>query len=160
MGKIWLVWLLLLVNREPLHWQAKSFTGKVVAIKDGDTFEVLYQGKATVIILAHIDCPERSQPYGKQAKQFAAAICFGKEVRVVASNQKDRYKRLIAEIYVNDTINVNKELVKAGWAWHFKQYSNDSSYYRLEQMARKNKAGLWQDKNASPPWLWRKPKKK
>mgnify|MGYP003584458118 CR=1 FL=1 len=160
MGKIWLVLFLLLVNREPVNWQVKSFTGRVVAIKDGDTFEIMHQGKAEVVRLAHIDCPERTQPYGKQAKQFASAICFGKEVRVVAGNQKDRYKRTIAEVYVQDSVNVNKELVKAGLAWHFKQYSNDSSYYQLEQMARKNKTGLWQDKRASPPWLWRKPKKK
>lgn len=160
MGKIWLLWILLLLNSEPVHGQTKSFTGKVVAIKDGDTFEIMHQEKPVVVRLGHIDCPERSQPYGKQSKQFAAALCFGKQVKVVAGTKKDRYKRIVAEVYVNDSININKELVKAGLAWHFKQYSNDSSYYRLEQIARKNKKGLWQDKKASPPWLWRKPKKK
>ncbi len=148
---------LLLFNVATAQQQTNTnFTGKVVAINDGDTFKVLYNGKAQTIRLAHIDCPEKSQPYGNKAKQFAANLCFGKEVRVVTTNQRDRYRRTIAVIFVNDSINVNKELVKAGYAWHYKQYSKDTSYYVLEQIARKNKAGLWQDKKASPPWLWRK----
>jgi micrococcal nuclease len=161
MLKSWMVCLLFLSGKEAIPWQTnKNFTGRVVAVKDGDTFDVMYKGKAQTIRLAHIDCPENGQPYGKQAKQFASTLCFGKEVRVVATNQKDRYKRLIAVVYMTDSININQELVKAGMAWHFKQYSTDSSYYQLEQTARKNKTGLWQDKNASPPWLWRKPKRK
>lgn len=136
----------------------KNFEGKVVAIKDGDTFKVMYEGKEKTIRLEHIDCPEKSQPFGNNAKQLASDLCFGKMVKVVSNGKMDRYQRLIAEIYVGD-INVNKELVENGLAWHFVNYSKDNSYAKLEIQARKNKAGLWSDVHAIAPWDWRKIKK-
>lgn len=36
-----------------------SFSGKVVAISDGDTIQVMHDGKAEKIRLADIDCPEK-----------------------------------------------------------------------------------------------------
>lgn len=135
-----------------------SFEAKVIGIKDGDTFEVLYNDKPLVIRLDHIDCPEKKQPFGKSAKQFASDICFGKIAIVNNSRKYDRYKRLIAEIYVND-ICVNKELVKNGLAWHFKKYSTNSDYSELEQTAKQSKAGLWADENPTPPWAFRTKRK-
>jgi len=136
-----------------------NFTGKVVGIKDGDTFEIMLGGKAEKVRLAHIDCPEKSQPYGTRAKQFASDLCFGKEV-IVISTERDRYKRIIGTIYLKDGTNVNKELVKAGLAWHYQQYSDGPAYSILETVARKNKKGLWSQKNVIAPWEWRKQKKK
>lgn len=47
--------------------QATSFTGKIVRLLDGDTVEVMHDGKAERIRLAQIDCPEKGQPYGQSA---------------------------------------------------------------------------------------------
>lgn len=52
---------------------------KVIGIKDGDTFVLLMGGKEQVVRLAHIDCPEKKQPFGNNAKQFASGVCFGKK---------------------------------------------------------------------------------
>lgn len=41
----------------------KTFQAKVVGIKDGDTFKVVYNNTEITIRLNHIDCPEKSQPY-------------------------------------------------------------------------------------------------
>lgn len=133
----------------------KTFQAKVVGIKDGDTFKVLYNNSEITIRLNHIDCPEKKQPYGKNAKSKASDLCFGKIVKIVSNGKKDRYKRLIAEVYFNN-ININKELVKNGLAWHFKKYSSDVEYAKIERQARKSKAGLWQEKNPIAPWDWRK----
>ena len=133
----------------------KTFQAKVVGIKDGDTFKVLYNNSEITIRLNHIDCPEKNQPYGKNAKWKASELCFGKIVKIVSNGKKDRYKRLIAEVYFNN-ININKELVKNGLAWHFKKYSSDVEYAKLERQARKSKVGLWQEKNPIAPWDWRK----
>ncbi|HMK04152.1 MAG TPA: thermonuclease family protein [Ferruginibacter sp.] len=129
---------------------------KVIGIKDGDTFVLLVDGKEQVIRLAHIDCPEKKQPFGNKAKQFAADLCFGKYVRLVQNNKYDRNKRLIAEIILPDGSNLNKRLVKNGLAWHFKKYSSDAAYAQLEIVARTNKAGLWSEPNPIAPWNWRK----
>ena len=133
----------------------KTFQAKVVGIKDGDTFKVLYNNSEITIRLNHIDCPEKNQPYGKNAKWKASELCFGKIVKIVSNGKKDRYKRLIAEVYFNN-ININKELVKNGLAWHFKKYSSDVEYAKIERQARKSKVGLWKEKNPIAPWDWRK----
>ncbi|WP_445717383.1 thermonuclease family protein [Flavobacterium sp.] len=133
----------------------KTFQAKVVGIKDGDTFKVLYNNSEITIRLNHIDCPEKNQPYGKNAKWKASDLCFGKMVKIVSNGKKDRYKRLIAEVYCNN-ININKELIKNGLAWHFKKYSSDNDYAKLEIQARKLKVGLWQQSNPIAPWNWRK----
>lgn len=51
-------------------------------------------------------------------------------------------------------------MIKQGMAWHYKKYSSDPVYAKLESEARNNRVGLWQDKNPIAPWLWRENKKK
>ncbi|WP_424057806.1 thermonuclease family protein [Pedobacter sp.] len=56
---------------------------------------------------------------------------------------------------MNDKTVDNQEMVTLGMAWHFKRYSSDSLYAKLENIARKKKVGLWQDSTAIAPWDWR-----
>jgi len=49
---------------------AASFTGKLVKVLDGDTVEVMHDGKAERIRLAQIDCPEKNQPFGQAASNM------------------------------------------------------------------------------------------
>jgi len=130
--------------------------GKVIKIKDGDTIEILFNGKPITIRFAHIDCPEKKQAFGNVAKKFTADKCFGQIVTIVSDKKFDRHKRLIGEVINEKGENVNKELVKAGLAWHFLKYSTDKSYSYLETTARQNKIGLWVESNPTPPWDWRK----
>jgi micrococcal nuclease len=135
-----------------------EFTAKVIAVKDGDSIEVLYEGKPISIRLADVDCPEtrKSQPFGRAAKKFTSALCFGQIVKIQHRNKFDRYKRLIATIINAQNKNVNKELIIAGLAWHFKQYSTNIEIAKLEITARGNKVGLWKDAYPMAPWAWRK----
>jgi len=132
---------------------------KIIGIKDGDTVEVLYYQLPFTVRLEHIDAPEKKQAFGTVSKKKLSDLCFGKMVTIISKNKKgsyDRNGRMIAEIYLENGVNVNKEMVKSGLAWHFKNYSSDKSYSDLEILARKNKIGLWQDKNAIAPWIFRK----
>ena len=139
----------------------KTFPAKVIGITDGDTMEILYKNHPVKIRLAHIDCPEKrgKQPFGNNAKIAFSNFCFGRMVTVKAEKY-DRYKRLIAVIINDKNKNVNQEMVKLGMAWHFTKYSKDPFYSKLEAAARRNRVGLWQDKNPIAPWLWREKKKK
>lgn len=138
----------------------ETILGKVTTITDGDTFKLLKKDSTLIRVrLANIDCPENKQPYSKRAKQFTSDAIFGKDVEILVLN-KDRYGRFIANVIYDDNRNLSKELLKAGYAWHFVKYSNDSSLQVLEDKARKNKVGLWQDPNAIAPWNWRDYKKK
>lgn len=136
------------------------FEGKVIGIKDGDTFEVLYDSIPERVRLAEIDCPEKSQPFGKNARQYASELCFGKTVTVTSSGKRDRYKRVVGTITTTEGINVNEELVKAGLAWHYEQYSDNKELSLIEAEARQAKRGLWADKDPMAPWDWRKQKRK
>ncbi|MGV3460585.1 MAG: thermonuclease family protein [Flavobacterium sp.] len=135
------------------------FQGKVTAIKDGDTFEVLYDGQPERVRLAGIDCPEKSQPFGNNAKQYASALCFGKMVTVTSTGKRDRYGRVVGEIVTDDGVNVNQMLVKEGLAWHYRQYSDDEQFADLERTARLQRKGLWADNEPVAPWDWRRHKR-
>jgi len=136
-----------------------TFTGKVTGIKDGDTFEVLYDNQPERVRLAEIDCPEKSQAFGKNARQYASDLCFGKMVTVTSTGKRDRYNRIVGTVVTQDGTNVNEALLKAGLAWHYKQYSKNAGLTVFEEEARQSHLGLWVDKNPVAPWEWRKQKR-
>lgn len=134
---------------------ADTFSGRVVAVTDGDTIKVMHQGRAERVRLQEIDCPEKHQAFGKRAKQFTAALVMGKEVTVIAE-KADRYGRTLGYVILPDGRNLNRELVKAGLAWWYRHYSSDSSLGELEAEARAAKRGLWRDPQPVPPWEFRR----
>ncbi|MEO8470851.1 MAG: thermonuclease family protein [Chryseolinea sp.] len=137
-----------------LSCQAVDKEGNVVKVIDGDTFDVLQGTERTRIRLFGIDSPERGQPFNKKAKAFTESLVSGKKVKVVVHN-KDRYGRTVADVYLMDGTHVNAEIVGAGYAWQYKQYSIDPTIAALEAGARKEQKGLWGDDHAIPPWEFR-----
>jgi micrococcal nuclease len=134
-----------------------EFKGKVVSIADGDTVTVLTEDKTQHRIrLEHVDCPESHQDYGTKAKEALAEKIFGKEVTVKWTS-RDKYKRILGIVYLGDR-NMNLELVKEGWAWHYVHYSKDTAYAKAEAEAKEGKRGLWAGKNPIPPWEFRRGK--
>ena len=132
-----------------------TVNGEVISIADGDTFTMLLDDATTLKVrLASIDCPERKQPYSNVARKFLADAIFGRSVNVVVDSM-DKYGRALGWVYCDDK-NINKELLRAGLAWHFRRYSKDRELQALEDQARARKVGLWQDKNPVPPWVWRR----
>ena len=58
---------------------------------------------------------------------------------------------------LQDGRSLNRELVRAGLAWWYRQYAKkDADLARLEKEAREAKLGLWADADPVPPWAWRK----
>jgi len=51
--------------------------------------------------------------------------------------------------------NINEEMVKEGFAWHYRQYSHNPEMALAEYEARRNMFGLWQ-LPATAPWEYRK----
>ncbi|MEK7257990.1 MAG: thermonuclease family protein, partial [Bacteroidota bacterium] len=131
-------------------------TYRVVGVKDGDTIEAIDDStkKNIVIRLAHVDCPERPQAFGKRAKQFTSDLVFGKQI-ILQKTGVDRYKRWVCVVTCEGK-NLNLELVKAGLAWHFKKYSKAQEYAEAESAARAAKKGLWRDPSPITPWDFRK----
>ena len=132
-----------------------DFSGRVVGVSDGDTIKVMHNGKAEKIRLYGIDCPEKAQPFGTQAKQFTSAMVFGKAVTVQVIDM-DRYGRTVADVILPDGRVLNRELIAAGLAWWYKRYSQDKSLGLLEAEARAARRGLWADPHPVPPWEFRR----
>jgi len=130
-----------------------DFTGRVVAVSDGDTITVLRLRKQVKVRLVEIDAPERAQPYGNRSKQALAGLVRGQEVRVVEQG-RDRFQRTLGRVYRGD-LDVNAEQVRQGMAWVFRRYATDASLYPIEAEARARRRGLWRDDAPVPPWEWR-----
>lgn len=140
-----------------LAWPAYAgdFTGKVVGVHDGDTFTILHGGKAEKVRVNGIDSPEIGQPFGMKAKQYASALVFGRVVTVRTSGT-DRYGRTLGDAVLPDGRHLSSEMVRAGFAWWYRQYSNDRNLEALEAEARQSRRGLWADTYPTAPWAWRK----
>ncbi|MDP1813173.1 MAG: thermonuclease family protein [Leadbetterella sp.] len=133
----------------------QTLSSDVVGIMDGDTIELRMvsndprararTGKNLRIRLAHVDCPERGMPFYQNAKRFTSEKCYRKTVKIIHSNQFDRYGRLVGEVILLDGTNLNQELVKAGLAIHYKKYSSSGVYSNLEIKARLKKVGIWSE---------------
>ena len=131
-----------------------DFKGPVVGVIDGDTIEVLKDGRSVRIRLNGIDCPERSQSFGTKAKQYVSALVFNREV-TVRVKELDRYGRSVADVYTSDGTWVNRKLIEEGLAWHYKRYSSDQTLAEAERKAKASRKGLWIESNPIPPWEFR-----
>lgn len=151
------VLLVLQVTSRGVH--ALEIIGKVVGVSDGDTIAVMNNGKAEKIRLSGVDCPEKTQAFGSRAKQFTSQAVFGEVVKV-EYQKRDRYGRILGDVLMLRGQNLSEELLKAGMAWHYRQYSKSVLLQSLEDEARAEGLGLWSDKHATPPWEFRKERKK
>ena len=127
---------------------------KIKKVVDGDTVHVFYQDEVYKIRLTEIDAPERDQPYGSNSTKYLKGLL--KDGRVDADiSGTDRYGRKLGRLYWQG-MDINRELVSAGYAWVYDQYVTDNSFYENQSKAKNLKKGLWQDKNPLEPWNWRK----
>jgi micrococcal nuclease len=133
--------------------KGETLKGKVVYITDGDTLTLLVDKKQYKIRLLGIDAPENEQPFGKQASKALSDKVFEKTVQVTTYG-KDIYGSTLGIVSL-DGKNINLELVKEGFAWHYTAYSASKTLANAENEARKAKIGLWADENPIPPWQWR-----
>ena len=136
----------------------RSETGpeqKVVGVQDGDTITILENKSRSIKVrLDGVDAPEKNQDYGTRSRQFVSDLCFGKKVKLIERGT-DRYGRVIGTVILPDGRSLNEELVRNGFAWHYKEYSKDPVLARLETDARFNRRGLWELPDPTAPWDFR-----
>ncbi len=135
----------------------ETITGKVVKVADGDTITIVNSfNKHHKIRLYGIDCPEISQPFGKEAQNFTAKLTLKKRVKVEVLDT-DRYGRTVGVVTVGNE-NVNQEIIKGGYAWLYRKYCTApfcSFWSDLEKDAKLAEIGLWENPNRYPPWEFR-----
>jgi len=133
---------------------AKTLSGKVLKVLDGDTFLIQVQGREEHVRLREIDAPEIThqkkmgqEPWGKRARYFAQSLVRGKAVRleVEEADTRDKYQRLLAYIFVKQ-IFVNREMVLSGNAFFYPgpfrgKYADELQ--SAEETAREKGHGVW-----------------
>jgi endonuclease YncB( thermonuclease family) len=134
---------------------AETLTGKVVGVADGDTITVLVDREQVRVRLAEIDTPERGQPWGRRAKQALTGKIAGHVVQVEAKFN-DRYGRPVGHVRYSGR-DINREMVREGHAWVYRQWMRDETLLDDEAHARAARAGLWglPESERVPPWEWR-----
>ena len=140
-----------------------EFIGNVKVI-DGDT---IILNKIT-IRFSGIDAPEsffkgKSQVCNSliNDKKFFCGKLAKKKLKEKVKNKivtclpeyLDRYKRVIAECFVNGE-SLSSYMVKSGFAFDYVKYSN-GKFENDQNFAKENKLGLWNSK-FDYPWVWRK----
>jgi hypothetical protein len=125
-----------------------------VGIADGDTIWVSHGGREAEVRLHGIDCPERDQPFGREAKRFTSDLVRGERVTVRVRDHDD-YGRVVGRVFVAGR-DVSLALVRAGFAWHYRRYSDDAELAAAERGARAAGRGLWSRPDPIPPWEFRR----
>lgn len=135
-----------------------ELVGKVIKVSDGDTVTILTEDKVSHRIrLNDIDAPEKKQPFGNKSRDNLASYIAG-EIITVKYKSKDKYGRILGTIYF-ENLDINLQQIKNGYAWVYKQYSENQTYYQEEQKAKDLKKGLWIAKEPLAPWEYRKKRK-
>lgn len=125
----------------------------VLQVLDGDTV-VLDTGDH--VRLDEIDAPESTQAYGKESKCYLESLCLMQDV-IVHQSGVDQYGRILARLErTADGVDINEEMVAAGWAWWYEQFSSDAVLKALQDAARNSRIGLWRTIKATPPWIFRR----
>jgi hypothetical protein len=129
------VWLVVILGLWLGIAHAEELTGKVIRVADGDTLTILDASQAHhTIRLAGIDAPEKSQPYGAEARENLIRLAEGKDARLDCQ-KTDRYSRKICKVWVwpedcptcEMTLDVGLMQVHLGLAWWFREYAREQS---------------------------------
>jgi len=122
---------------------------------DGDTLRIGEE----VVRLEGVDAPEMKQTCQDSAgKEYRCGRVAKAELERLlttspecAKSGQDRYGRTLAYCVVAG-IDINREMVRLGWALAFVKYND--RYADDETEARNSKRGLWAG-SAEAPWEWR-----
>ncbi len=96
----------------------KIWSGVVKHVVDGDTVDVSFDIYGIQRIrLVGVNTPERGEEGYEEAKAFVNRTCLWEEVKLDVDDreQYDRYYRILAVVYLNNT-NVNEKLLREGYA--------------------------------------------
>lgn len=132
-------------------FSADFFYSKVRFIPDGDT--IVLKNKRVIRYIG-IDSPETNhktsnpQPFALMAKNYNKELVLNKTLKIVPGDKKsDKYKRILAYVYLPDGRMVNKLVLEKGLAWVY-NHKDNSRYFNdfllSQRQAMNSNSGLWE----------------
>lgn len=133
---------------------AQTFTGKVVNVIDGNTFEIIDDYDEVIkFILSEVDCPELGQELSEEAKSFSENLISKKKVEVTVTG-KDMWGNKLVIIKMKNGDLLHEALIIEGLAWASKK--SEPKVAQLEDKAKIDKKGIWAMAEPTPPWVYRR----
>lgn len=148
---------------------------RVSRVVDGDTVYLDAYGQTIKVRLLGIDAPELhlqpvdaennetspGQPayWAVKASEYLRNRALDQQVTVVLEplDQRDRYGRLLAYLYLNESEMLNLEMIQQGQAYADRRFKH--SYQRVfeqaETQAQRQKLGLWAKVQETQMPSWR-----
>lgn len=142
------------VTPTPVASLSGTFVTKVI---DGDTIDVSINGTKEKVRLIGIDTPEIVDPrkpvqcFGREASQKTKEVLLNQKVKLEADStqdDRDRYRRLLRYVFLEDGTNINKYLIEQGYAYEYtyeEPYIYQSQFKEAQKIAQDSKRGLWGD---------------
>lgn len=132
------------------------YEAKVIRVFDGDTIEVeVKKGNKKTIRFFGIDSPERTQEFGKEAREMVKSL-IDKKVVEIFPVELGIYGREIGIVYING-MSVSEIMLKEGLA--FASGNNHKlapTYNRYQEQSRVNKIGMWKQGFVENPSIYRR----
>ena len=135
---------------------------KIIRCHDGDTCTT---DKGEKIRSACVDAPELKQPFGKASRDHLREIIKDRPVKIDRINT-DRFGRTIAILYISNRGKwqaVQSLQAHAGTVWAFDRFKRNCPIWhsidREFKIAQSKKIGLFADRQAVEPWIWRQNEK-
>ena len=155
---IWLVLLTGSVEGEPSEIESNfqqwlpAYVKKVI---DGDTIEVIVEGKTARVRLLRVNTPEsvhpnrsKNVPFGKVASQYARKRLEGKSVFLEFEGKRcDHYGRLLAYVWVDSEL-FNLALIQDCMSPYYRKYGvgrYEPMFSAAEEHAKEKNCGVWKD---------------
>lgn len=153
--------LAILLSLLPVPAHAEIITGRVASVVDGDTLTLTdANNQLHKIRLFGIDAPEINQDFGQKARTELSALALSQQA-TADCRLAERSSSALCVVTVG-TQDIGLELIRSGAAWSYPPHNAQQSakeradYAQAEFMAKIHRYGLWNSKNPTPPWDWRR----
>lgn len=147
---------------------ALELAAKVLRVIDGDTLKVEVEGHDESVRLIGIDTPESKanakalKDSARSGEELAAIVLQGKKAAAFARSlvrkgdvvrletdvqHRDKYRRLLAYVYLRDGSMLNEVIVRAGYASLMTippNVKHQERFLKAFRDARENHRGLWE----------------
>lgn len=119
----------------------------IIRVLDGDTVELVGGDK---VRLLSIDTPEKGERFYTEATELLERASLGKTARLeYSTTRRDRYGRLLAFVYIDDTLFANRMIIDSGLGYLYLFDDQESNLAQVQELleaqrrALKKQLGLW-----------------